>query len=97
MKLVLIGLVGLLFLVGCTKDYKAEVIAAGDWYGQFAGDNRTGTGNETFDLDDSTPLCCIVVPVVTGEKAQVRITWSGGFFLNPSGETEWSSTEICID
>ncbi len=74
-----------MFLTSCT-DYKAKVESDTGWSGAFSGTTVDGSGNQTVDLDDDDPQCCVVQKDT--ENGRLRVTIVNEGFLGTNGESK---------
>lgn len=73
----------------CT-DLKAKVESDTSWSGSFGDRTVDGSGNQTIDLPDDEPQCCVAQKNTTGGKLKITII---NDTANPLATKELNSSE----
>lgn len=81
----------LLALCGCSVDYRAEVESNTSWSGAFGNRSVDGSGNQTIDLPDEHPQCCVVQKDTESGYLKVRVVAESNSIFGPSN-SDWTET-----
>lgn len=81
--------IAVLFLIGCTPEWKAKVESDTSWSGSFNGRTVDGRGNQTVDLGTDEIVCATVQKATRTGRLKVTIEDEGtlSFYEGESKET----------
>jgi hypothetical protein len=75
-------------VMGCSNDWKAKVESSTEWSGSFSGRTVDGRGNQTVDLDDDDLVCCSVQKQTESGFLKVSVINEGSNPLASDGESK---------